>query len=203
MTQTACILHNPEALLPTTSSIFFSQLGGGELLGGLWNCQSAIQKAHFILTLSSLHFFTCGTDTRTIPMNSVTLTTLLSAYTFFHTPWVTDMDCFCIRNGTSHLLHHLVYNHHSIISSSLSSSILTAQSQLPFSLPLESTTSPFLYSLSSTAHLCPEKTSRRKTSWPAPWELLIENREIHNLILIFCHMSLSDLSYECFPDILL
>ncbi|KAK1802744.1 hypothetical protein P4O66_021282, partial [Electrophorus voltai] len=54
--------------------------------GGLWNCQSAVQKADFISALASLHFlhFLALTETWISPENSATLAALSSAFSFTH-----------------------------------------------------------------------------------------------------------------------
>ncbi|KAL7831549.1 hypothetical protein SRHO_G00310520 [Serrasalmus rhombeus] len=56
--------------------------------GGLWNCQSAVQKTDFISALASfysLHFLVL-TDTWITHMNSATPTALSSAFHFSHSP---------------------------------------------------------------------------------------------------------------------
>ncbi|KAK1792548.1 hypothetical protein P4O66_012485 [Electrophorus voltai] len=52
--------------------------------GGLWNCQSAVQKADIISALASLHFlhFLALTETWITPENSATLAALSSAFSF-------------------------------------------------------------------------------------------------------------------------
>ncbi|KAK1806309.1 hypothetical protein P4O66_000184 [Electrophorus voltai] len=54
--------------------------------GGLWNCQSAVQKADFISALASLHFlhFLALTETWITPENSATPAALSSAFSFTH-----------------------------------------------------------------------------------------------------------------------
>ncbi|KAK1797915.1 hypothetical protein P4O66_007967 [Electrophorus voltai] len=56
--------------------------------GGLWNCQSAVQKADFISALASLHFlhFLALTETWITPKNSATSAVLSSAFSFPHSP---------------------------------------------------------------------------------------------------------------------
>ncbi|KAK1795656.1 hypothetical protein P4O66_001016 [Electrophorus voltai] len=62
--------------------------------GGLWNCQSAVQKADFISTLASLHFlhFLALTETWITPENSATPAALSSAFSFTHSPRHLDMS---------------------------------------------------------------------------------------------------------------
>ncbi|KAK3530990.1 hypothetical protein QTP70_007849 [Hemibagrus guttatus] len=58
------------------------------VVGGLWNCQSAIRKADFISALAS-HFsfdFLALTETWIPPQNTATPAALSSAYTFSHSP---------------------------------------------------------------------------------------------------------------------
>ncbi|KAK1804848.1 hypothetical protein P4O66_003549 [Electrophorus voltai] len=54
--------------------------------GGLWNCQSSVQKADFISALASLHFlhFLALTKTWITPENSATPAALSSAFSFTH-----------------------------------------------------------------------------------------------------------------------
>lgn len=85
-------MHNPEAeirvnliyppLLPQ------SQTG---VVGGAWNCQSAVKKADFISVFASYcsHDFLARTETWMSPKNSGTPAALSSAYAFSHTPWET------------------------------------------------------------------------------------------------------------------
>ncbi|KAK1796451.1 hypothetical protein P4O66_009508, partial [Electrophorus voltai] len=56
--------------------------------GGLWNCQSAVQKADYLSALASLHFlhFLAPTETWITPENSATLAALSSAFLFTHSP---------------------------------------------------------------------------------------------------------------------
>ncbi|KAK1785744.1 hypothetical protein P4O66_003102 [Electrophorus voltai] len=56
--------------------------------GGLWNCQSAVQKADFISALASFHFlhFLALTETWITLENLVTLEALSSAFSFTHSP---------------------------------------------------------------------------------------------------------------------
>ncbi|XP_076863835.1 uncharacterized protein LOC143516125 [Brachyhypopomus gauderio] len=56
--------------------------------GGLWNCQSAVQKADFISALASLHslHFLALTETWITPENSATPAALSSAFSFTHSP---------------------------------------------------------------------------------------------------------------------
>ncbi|KAK1802037.1 hypothetical protein P4O66_004369 [Electrophorus voltai] len=56
--------------------------------GGLWNCQSAVQKADFISALASLHslHFLALTETWITPENSAALAALSSAFSFTHSP---------------------------------------------------------------------------------------------------------------------
>ncbi|KAK3507292.1 hypothetical protein QTP70_013547 [Hemibagrus guttatus] len=58
------------------------------VVGGLWNCQSAIRKADFISALAS-HYsfdFLALTETWIPPQNTATPAALSSAYTFSHSP---------------------------------------------------------------------------------------------------------------------
>ncbi|KAK3562720.1 hypothetical protein QTP86_005720 [Hemibagrus guttatus] len=58
------------------------------VVGGLWNCQSAVRKADFISALAS-HYsfdFLALTETWISPQNTTTLAALSSAYTFSHSP---------------------------------------------------------------------------------------------------------------------
>ncbi|KAK3560392.1 hypothetical protein QTP86_008484 [Hemibagrus guttatus] len=58
------------------------------VVGGLWNCQSAVRKADFILALAS-HYsfdFLALTETWIPPQNTATPAALSSAYTFSHSP---------------------------------------------------------------------------------------------------------------------
>ncbi|KAK3541677.1 hypothetical protein QTP86_000462, partial [Hemibagrus guttatus] len=58
------------------------------VVGGLWNCQSAIRKADFISALAS-HYsfdFLALTETWISPQNTATPAALSSAYTFSHSP---------------------------------------------------------------------------------------------------------------------
>ncbi|KAK3537156.1 hypothetical protein QTP70_002650 [Hemibagrus guttatus] len=58
------------------------------VVGGLWNCQSAVRKADFISTLAS-HYsfdFLALTETWISPQNTTTPAALSSAYTFSHSP---------------------------------------------------------------------------------------------------------------------
>ncbi|KAK3567283.1 hypothetical protein QTP86_016142 [Hemibagrus guttatus] len=58
------------------------------VVGGLWNCQSAVRKADFISALAS-HYsfdFLALTETWIPPQNTATPAALSSAYTFFHSP---------------------------------------------------------------------------------------------------------------------
>ncbi|KAK1790347.1 hypothetical protein P4O66_013993, partial [Electrophorus voltai] len=69
--------------------------------GGLWNCQSAVQKADFISALASLHFlhFLALTETWITPENSATLAALSSAFSFTH-----SLRCFGRGGGTGLLM---------------------------------------------------------------------------------------------------
>ncbi|KAK3536301.1 hypothetical protein QTP86_002173, partial [Hemibagrus guttatus] len=58
------------------------------VVGGLWNCQSAVRKADFISALAS-HYsfdFLALTETWIPPQNTATPAALSSAYTFSHSP---------------------------------------------------------------------------------------------------------------------
>ncbi|KAK3511532.1 hypothetical protein QTP70_009323 [Hemibagrus guttatus] len=58
------------------------------VVGGLWNCQSAVRKADFISALAS-HYsfdFLALTETWISPQNTTTPAALSSAYTFSHSP---------------------------------------------------------------------------------------------------------------------
>ncbi|KAK3548351.1 hypothetical protein QTP70_010716 [Hemibagrus guttatus] len=58
------------------------------VVGGLWNCQSAVRKADFISALAS-HYsfdFLALTETWISPQNTATPAALSSAYTFFNSP---------------------------------------------------------------------------------------------------------------------
>ncbi|KAK3506054.1 hypothetical protein QTP70_018822, partial [Hemibagrus guttatus] len=58
------------------------------VVGGLWNCQSAVRKADFISALAS-HYsfdFLALTETWISPQNTATPAALSSAYTFSHSP---------------------------------------------------------------------------------------------------------------------
>ncbi|KAK3508055.1 hypothetical protein QTP70_011851, partial [Hemibagrus guttatus] len=60
------------------------------VVGGLWNCQSAVRKADFISVLAS-HYsfdFLALTETWISPQNTATPAALSSAYTFSHSPRV-------------------------------------------------------------------------------------------------------------------
>ena len=56
--------------------------------GGLWNCQSAVQKAEFISGYASLHSlnFLALTETWITPENTATPAALSDVYSFSHTP---------------------------------------------------------------------------------------------------------------------
>ncbi|KAK3517404.1 hypothetical protein QTP70_008935 [Hemibagrus guttatus] len=57
------------------------------VVGGLWNCQSAVRKADFISIASHYSFdFLALTETWTPPQNTATPAALSSAYTFSHSP---------------------------------------------------------------------------------------------------------------------
>ncbi|KAK3514304.1 hypothetical protein QTP70_013116 [Hemibagrus guttatus] len=58
------------------------------VVGGLWNCQSAVRKADFISALASHHSFDflALTETWIPPQNTATPAALSSAYTFSHSP---------------------------------------------------------------------------------------------------------------------
>ena len=59
-----------------------------EVMGGLWNCQSAVKKADSIsayASLMTLHFLAL-TETWITPENSATPASLSTVYSFSHTP---------------------------------------------------------------------------------------------------------------------
>ncbi|MCI4382445.1 hypothetical protein PGIGA_G00014960 [Pangasianodon gigas] len=71
------------------------------VVGGLWNCQSAVKKADFVSALAS-HYsfdFLALTETWISPQNSATPAALSSAYAFSHTPREAG------RGGGSYLLY--------------------------------------------------------------------------------------------------
>ncbi|KAI4884376.1 hypothetical protein NFI96_000286 [Prochilodus magdalenae] len=73
--------------LPATSSTRPSPTQT-RVVGGLWNCQSAVQKADFISALASHHLlhFLALTETWITPENSTTPAALSSAFNFSHSP---------------------------------------------------------------------------------------------------------------------
>ena len=79
--------RNPAKLIypPLSSSKELS------MVGGLWNCQSAIKKADFITAyakMESLHFLAL-TETWITPDNTATPAALSAGYSFSHTPRAT------------------------------------------------------------------------------------------------------------------
>ncbi|XP_076846565.1 uncharacterized protein LOC143491441 [Brachyhypopomus gauderio] len=76
------------------------------VMGGLWNCQSAVRKADFISALASHHslHFLALTETWITPENSVTPAALSSAFNFSHSPRQTG------RGGGTGLLLYRKWN---------------------------------------------------------------------------------------------
>ncbi|KAK3521456.1 hypothetical protein QTP70_005786 [Hemibagrus guttatus] len=74
--------------LETSSTLPLLSQSQTVVVGGLWNCQSAVRKADFISALAS-HYsfdFLALTETWISPQNTATLAALSSAYTFSHLP---------------------------------------------------------------------------------------------------------------------
>ncbi|KAL7826577.1 hypothetical protein AOLI_G00317860 [Acnodon oligacanthus] len=90
--------HNPSNLTyPPWSSESLTRVAGG-----LWNCQSAVQKADFISALVSFHslHFLALTETWITPRNSATA--LSSAFHFSHSPRQSDRG-----GGTGYFIDEL------------------------------------------------------------------------------------------------
>ncbi|KAK3506379.1 hypothetical protein QTP70_017251 [Hemibagrus guttatus] len=77
-----------ECALTPHLNLFPSGKSQTVVVGGLWNCQSAVRKADFISALAS-HYsfdFLALTETWIPPQNTATPAALSSAYTFSHSP---------------------------------------------------------------------------------------------------------------------
>ncbi|KAI4891427.1 hypothetical protein NFI96_009027 [Prochilodus magdalenae] len=79
------------------------------VVGGLWNCQSAVQKADFISALASYHslHFLALTETWITPENSSTLAALSSAFNFTETGWHSTSIPHLTVSSPTHL--HIIY----------------------------------------------------------------------------------------------
>ncbi|XP_075313226.1 uncharacterized protein LOC142373735 [Odontesthes bonariensis] len=76
--------RDPTNLIHPSLSTHIEQV----VAGGLWNCQSAVQKAEFISGYASMLFlnFLALTETWITPENTATPTALSDVYSFSHTP---------------------------------------------------------------------------------------------------------------------
>ncbi|KAK3548963.1 hypothetical protein QTP70_022659 [Hemibagrus guttatus] len=150
------------------------------VVGGLWNCQSAVRKADFISSLAS-HYsfdFLALTETWIPPQNTATPAALSSAYTFSHSPRESGRGGGTVSvTSPINLFIFVIYRPPGPLASYTLSSLPDHESFS--SLPLDSATDTLLSSLSSTMDLlCPLSTIRMKNSSPAPWlsDVLRNNR---------------------------